>query len=250
MSEPKSIIPPSLVPPGVSDDRQHALAQLFGEMLGGIDLSTLLTSDPMTVDARLLPFLTRELAAQEFVDPDFPEHVQRRILANIWELKSLHGYDAGVRLGLSLLGMRMIIRHWHQQVPPGPANTHEITFLVGEALFDENALIGPRTISAASRMIDATKRWSQESAIRVGVNVERAAGVTSVASSLGVSRQEGTAVRPTGFAGRTGLATAAAPISVFRPRGLASRPSSFSGAISVTASAAIIQINRFAAQAA
>ena len=132
MSEPRtSLIPPSLVSPGVGDDRQRALAQIFGEALAEIDLNALIMNDPMTVDARLLPFMIREFGAQDFIDPDFPELVQRRILANIWELKSLHGYDAGVRLGLSLIGMRMLIRHWHQEETQGPPNTHHASaFLV------------------------------------------------------------------------------------------------------------------------
>jgi len=108
MFDASSIIPPALVPSGVADDRQHALAQLFGEARAGIDLGALVRSDPMTVDARLLPFLIREYSAQAFIAPDLSEHIHRRILKNTWQLKSLHRCDGGGRRGLSLLGARWL----------------------------------------------------------------------------------------------------------------------------------------------
>lgn len=170
-----SIIPLSLVPPGVRDERQMALAQLFGEALAEIDLGKLTMANPLTVDARLLPYMIREFGAQNLIDPGLPEHVQRRILANIWELKALHGYDAGVKLGLKLLGMVPEITHWHQMDPKGPANTHRITFYVGEQLFQNNeGLFGEREIRAAKRMINATKRWSQDSTYVVGARMRTA----------------------------------------------------------------------------
>ncbi|SMX29159.1 Phage tail protein (Tail_P2_I) [Pelagimonas phthalicica] len=127
----KSLIPLSLVPPGINDERQRALVQTFGEMLAELDLTKLSLVAPMTVDARALPYLVRAFSAQEFVDPNFPEHVQRRILSEIWRLKSLQGYTAGVRLGLRLLGMQMRITQWHDMQPMGVPNTHEITFSGG-----------------------------------------------------------------------------------------------------------------------
>lgn len=158
-----SLIPPELVPPSISDDRQRALAQAFGEALAEIDLSALAMVDPLTVDARLLPYMIREFGAQAFVDPDLPEAVQRNILKNIWRLKSLHGYDAGVKLGLELLGVETEISHWHQTDPKGAANTQRLTLKLGPALFAyQPAAQQSRELDAAIRMVKATQRLSQE----------------------------------------------------------------------------------------
>ena len=167
-----SLIPSTLVTSGVRDDRQIALAQAFGEALASIDLSKLSMVDPLTVDARLLPFMAREFGAQEFLDPNLPEHVLRRILANIWELKSLQGYDAGVKLGLSFLGLNADIQQWYAQTPMAAPNTHLVNFSVEEFIFEDGTdYFDDRLIAAAWRMINATKRWSQSSEIRLGVSV-------------------------------------------------------------------------------
>lgn len=172
LSQRPSIIPPALVPPCISDARQLALAQTFGEALAEIDLNALVASDPLTVDVRLLPYMIREFGAQEFIDPDLPEHVQRRILKNIWSLKSLHGYDAGVKLGLKLLGMSLQIEHRWQVAPKREANTHRLYFFVGEVLFpDEVSVLNARSTRAAMRMIAATKRHSQEGELFVGARL-------------------------------------------------------------------------------
>lgn len=165
-----SLIPPALVPSGVDDDRQQAMAQAFGEMLAEFDFEALPIADPLTVDARLLPFLIRAFGAQDFIDPDLPEHVQRRILKNIWPLKALHGYNAGVKFGLSLLGMTAAIEHWWQAEPKRQANTHRITVEIDELLFpDDGGHFSDKQVAAIWRMINATKRQSQETEIRTGV---------------------------------------------------------------------------------
>lgn len=89
----------------------------FGAPVAELDIASLIMSDPMTVDAKLLPYMIREFSAQNYIQADYPEHVQRRILKNIWNLKSLEGYDAGVKLGLKILGMTAEIEQWHQQTP-------------------------------------------------------------------------------------------------------------------------------------
>lgn len=179
-----SLIPPKLVSPGANDERQQAYAQIFGEALAEIDIPALIMNDVMSVDARLLPYLIREFSAQEFIDPDLPEHVQRRILKNIWELKSLHGYDAGVKLGLELLGMSASIVQWHQMEPMGAPNTHRVEIFLRDVLFpDDDGYFGPRQLRATQRMIDATKRWSQGTTLRFGMRTTSTRFVGAVASS-------------------------------------------------------------------
>jgi phage tail P2-like protein len=172
MSERISLIPRELVAPGVRDERHEAFAQLFGEALAEIAVGDTVMSDPLTVDARWLPHLIEEFGAHDFIEPGLPEKVVRRILANIWRLKALHGYDAGVKLGLSLLGMTAEIEHWWQVEPKRAAGTHDLTFFIGEQLFENDAaLFGAAEKRAALRMIDATKRWSQETTVYVGARI-------------------------------------------------------------------------------
>lgn len=170
MSDPAQTVPQSLLPQGIRDPRQEALTRIMGRALGELDVASLVMTDPMTVDTKLLPYLIREFSAQNLIQSDFPEHVQRRLLKNIWEIKSLTGYDAGVKLGLGLLGMTAQIEHWHQVEPKRAPNTHLITLMMNEVLFDDpEGYFSQQQIRAATRMIDATKRQSQGTDIRLGV---------------------------------------------------------------------------------
>lgn len=165
----KPLVPIALLPPGIRDDRQKALVRVLGDALAEIDIASLVMSDPMTVDVKLLPFMIREFSAHDFIQADYPEHVQRRILKNIWNLKSLAGYDAGVKLGLKMLGMTGVIEHWHQLEPKGLVNTQTITFYIGEQIFKgEQTVLNDRVQIAARHMIKITKRQSQETEMRIG----------------------------------------------------------------------------------
>lgn len=169
MSNPP-LVPIALLPPGIKDVRQEALTRVLGDALSEFDIASLIMSDPLTVDAKLLPFMIREFSAQDYIDPEFPEPVQRRILKSIWALQALKGYDAGVKMGLELLGMNSTIEHWHQVEPKRAPNTHRITLMMNEVLFsDPEGYFSPRQLRAANQMIAVTKRHSQTTDLRVGV---------------------------------------------------------------------------------
>lgn len=169
MSNPP-LVPIALLPPGIKDARQEALTRVLGDALSEFDIASLIMSDPLTVDAKLLPFMIREFSAQDYIDPEFPEPVQRRILKNIWALQALKGYDAGVKMGLELLGMNSTIEHWHQVEPKRAPNTHRITLMMNEVLFsDPEGYFSPRQLRAANQMIAVTKRHSQATDLRIGV---------------------------------------------------------------------------------
>ncbi|WP_217352001.1 phage tail protein, partial [Ruegeria sp. HKCCD8929] len=96
--------------------------------------------------------------------------IQRQILKNAWLLQSLEGYDAGVKLGLSLLGMTAIIEQWYQQTPMSAPNTHRLTIMIDDVIYpDHDGYFSQRQTKATLKMVEATKRWSQDSEIRVGV---------------------------------------------------------------------------------
>lgn len=171
MSSPApSLVPIALLPSGIKDARQEALTRVLSDALSEFDIASLIMYDPLTVDAKLLPFMIREFSAQDYIDPEFPEPMQRRILKNIWVLQALKGYDAGVKMGLQLLGMSSTIEHWHQVSPKRAPNTHRITLMMNEVLFaDPGGYFSPRQLRAANHMIAVTKRHSQETDLRLGV---------------------------------------------------------------------------------
>lgn len=159
-------------PTQAKDLRGKAFLSAVNRLLGDRPLPGPHMRDPEICPAEVLPALVAEYSMEEFIEPGLPEHVVRRILKNRWALQTGEGYDAGVKLGLSLLGMTTTIEQWWQVEPKRPANTHRLYFFVGEALFpDELSVLNQRTTKAALRMIDATKRWSQDGELFVGAKL-------------------------------------------------------------------------------
>ena len=157
-------------PPQALDARGSAYLQAVNKIIGDQPITALQVKDADTCPAAALPALIAEYSMEEFIDPDLPEAIQRRILKNAWLLQSLEGYDAGVELGLSLLGMTAIIEQWWQAEPKRAPNTHRLTIMIDDVLYpDDEGYFGPKQTRATLKMVDATKRWSQESEIRIGV---------------------------------------------------------------------------------
>lgn len=239
-----------VLPPQVSDTRGRAFLGSLDELLAREALGDLRVRRAMTCPTQALPALVAEYALDDFVEPGLPEAAVRRIVASAWMLQEARGYDLGVRLGLALLGMRAEISHWWQQEPQGKVGTNIITFMVGEALFDEDVRIGPRLIAAAHRMIDATKRWSQESTIRLGVNLHQGIGAAARAQVIALTRAEGEASRPAAFCSGCRFAPLTAQIQVFRPHASAGRRTIFGAPMRVGGGLRQLQIHRISATAA
>jgi len=159
-----------ITPPQVLDERGSAYLQALNEIIGDQPITAFQVKDADTCPAEALPALIAEFSMEEFIDAELPEAIQRRILKNAWLLQSLEGYDAGVKLGLSLLGMTAIIAQWHQQQPMGAPNTHRLTIMIDDVIHPgDDGYFSPRQTRATLKMVDATKRWSQDSEIRIGV---------------------------------------------------------------------------------
>jgi phage tail P2-like protein len=161
-----------VTPPQAKDVRGAGFIAALNRFFGERPLPGPPMRDPATCSSDVLPALVAEYSMEEFIEPGLPEHVVRRILQNRWALQTGEGYDAGVKLGLGLLGMSVVIEHWWQAEPKRAPNTHDLIFYIGEQLFaNDQAFFGEREKKAAFRMIEATKRWSQESTIYVGVSM-------------------------------------------------------------------------------
>ncbi len=177
-------------PPQAKDVRGEAVIRTLDNFIGDQPVTALSVRDPETCPASALPALIAEMSMEEYIDPSLPEHVQRRVLKNAWVLHSLKGYDSGVKMGLDLLGMTMQIEHWWQVDPKREPNTHRLIYYIGEDLFPgEPSHLNQRSTKAALRMIDATKRWSQESELFVGARLTLPANRTALqATSLSCRR--------------------------------------------------------------
>ncbi len=160
-----------ITPTGAMDARGKAVLRALDRIIGNRPISDFYVRDAETCPSAALPALIAEYSMEEYIEPGLPEPVQRRILKNAWLLQMLQGYDAGVKLGLDLLGITAAIEHWHQQTPMGAPNTHRIRIEMENVLFpDEEGYFAPRQMRAIRNMIDATKRWSQGTEIRLGVS--------------------------------------------------------------------------------
>ena len=164
------LVPAALLPPGVKDDRQEAFLTILDGDLSVIDLDSFVMTDAYTVDARLLPHLVREFSLEEFITPGLPEAAIRNFIANAYELHALKGYIEGVRLGLSMLDVRLHWRQWWQQEPKGAHNTHRVSVFIDDVLFDDSILGDKRHADAITRIVNATKRESQFIDLGFGVN--------------------------------------------------------------------------------
>ncbi|EFO32512.1 phage tail protein I [Roseibium sp. TrichSKD4] len=164
------IFPEKLIPPGINDERTRAILATFEAMANELDFRALLMRNSSEIPDEALPLAIHDFSLGEFIPADgLPPRVIGRLIDRAWELHEAQGTDGGVRLGLELLGCHADIRQWWQQEPPAHHDTHEIDIFFDEVLFEEAALGDPKHRNAADNIVDATKRWSQSTAIRYGV---------------------------------------------------------------------------------
>ena len=113
----------------------------------------------------------------------------RGLIDQAWRLHEEQGTDGGVRLGLSLIGVFPDIVQWWQTEPEGHHDTHEITAYVNDHIFDdEAAVLNAKVQMAVLRMIDATKRWSQDTYFKIGVGLNADIGAAGALQIAGLKR--------------------------------------------------------------
>ena len=210
-----------LIPPGINDARVRYLWGAFDTALADIELSPgtlcMRTSAEMTTE--MLPLAVWELSLEEFMPEEgLPEHVVRRLIDRAYELHAWKGTDEGVKLGLKLLtGLQPDIVHWWQKTPRGQHDTHTITAWVGEAVYGDGIILSEKVRRAALKIIEATKRWSQDTDFRLGAGWSSRAGLASAAAALAVDRRTITAGRNTDHRDVLAAADAAAAMQVAHP---------------------------------
>lgn len=152
--------------PVVGDERGVALLRTVRDLLQDCGPQKLHVQSAQDCPAEMLPALIADRSMEEFIDPDLPEQTKRDILDREYALKRLKGYDAGVHLGMELLGYEPEIIQWHAQVPMAPPNTHILKIF---ATVSSGAPYSANDVRAIHRMNDACKRWSQDTELRLSV---------------------------------------------------------------------------------
>ena len=243
----------TLIPPGINDARVRYLWGAFDTAVADIDMSAatlcMRTSAEMTAD--MLPLAVWELSLEEFMPPEgLPEHVVRRLIDRAYDLHALKGTDEGVQLGVRLLtGLTPEIVHWWQMTPRGHHDTHTITVWVSEAVFGDGVILSERVQRAARTIIDATKRWSQDTDFRIGAGFPCRAALANAAAGLAVDNRGLQGRRPDA-ANALAAADAAAAMQTDSRALPARRPAALRARATVASAAAAMQIMSVTMEAA
>jgi phage tail P2-like protein len=219
--------PASLVPPSIADARGRAFGVTMQRALDEPDFSALLIEQVETVDARLLPFLVRQLSMEEFVEPDMREDIVRALLTRAYELHARKGFLDGVRLGFDLLGVRVDWRQWFEMTPPGAPGTHRARLYLRRRLFKgAGPLIDERVQRAVVRMIDHMKRWSQDVDFALAIEARSDLGAKTAGLALQAMVAQAVAVppKPSMLRRPCGVAAAGRALEVAAPLACASPP--------------------------
>lgn len=214
----KRDFPETLIPPGINDERSRAMLGLFKAMAEDFDFAKLLMRNAGEIPDDALPLAVHDFSLEEFFPPDgLPVEATRKLIDRAWDLHEWQGTDRGVTLGLALLGIRPQITHWFEQEPPGHHDTHDIKVYVGQHLYEgAPSILNDQTQRAALQMIDATKRWSQDTSFALGARFPDTWSVAAASSGLAISRPEASAAPNTDLSTPFSAASAATGLAVAR----------------------------------
>ncbi len=190
--------PYTLISSGINEQRSRAVLDAFEVMAAEFDFSVLMQRDSSEISTEALPLAIHDRSLEEFISEDgLPEEAVRRLIDQVWGLHEEKGTDDGVALGLSLIGIRPHFEHWWQQEPEGPHDTHRLTVYANEHLFeDEAVLLNSKVQNAAKTMVDATKRWSQETRFELGAEFESTLNLGMAGRSNAFAQPMGATVLP------------------------------------------------------
>jgi phage tail P2-like protein len=159
-----------LIPPGINDQRTRSLLDAFCFAASQLDFSSLLMRNASEIPDDMLELALHDFSLAEFVSPSgLPVEAARRLIDQSWPLHEKKGTDDGMRLGLSLLGTRLEIKHWWQEQPPAAHDTQKVTVWFSDQLFEDSTIADGEHQSVAWQIVAATKRWSQDTVVSFGV---------------------------------------------------------------------------------
>jgi phage tail P2-like protein len=182
----KPFIDDQLITPAINDERSRALVSIMGQELAEFDYADLVIQDPLTVDAKLLPEMIVARAMTDFVTPGLNENLLRNLLSNAYDIHALSGTMPGIRRALASLGVTAEWVQWFQEDPKAPHDTHKATIFFETSIADGYVAGDSFHRKAVIKLINASKRFSQEIAYTFGVRTKGAMrmGVTTRAGGV------------------------------------------------------------------
>lgn len=167
--------PEKLIPPGINDERSRAVLAAFEAMASEFDFSKLLMRTSSEMPTEVLPLAIAEHSLIEFIDEDgSPEEAVRTLIDTAFPLHERQGTDGGVLEGLEAFGLKADIVQWYELDPVGPHDTHTITVDTSQDIFGDGDIWAEKVNRQIWRVIDAQKRWSQDTALRTMAGSEGA----------------------------------------------------------------------------
>jgi phage tail P2-like protein len=158
----------NLIPPSINDARIRYMFAAFDAMLSEFHFADLLMQTSNEMPDEVLELAVADRSLEEFIDEaGSPELAVRKLIDNAFALHETQGTDPGIIDALAAFGMSAEIIQWYEQNPPGPPHTHKINVDTSGDIFGDGEVFGPRTARQADRIVNAMKRWSQNSAIRL-----------------------------------------------------------------------------------
>ncbi|MCY1668070.1 phage tail protein I [Rhizobium sp. SL86] len=167
MTEP--MIPLTLVPPGINDQRDRDFVSALSETLSTFQPSALVIQDALTAPSDLLPIMVVEAGLSDFVSADMREDLLRAMISAAPEIHALSGLIAGTRRALAALNISIRWTQWWQEVPKAHHDTHKVVLFLNDTIIQGRAPLDLENQRAAARVIAATKRYSQDIAVQYGV---------------------------------------------------------------------------------
>jgi phage tail P2-like protein len=167
MSEP--MIPLTLVPPGINDQRDRNFVTALSDMLAAFSPSALVIQDAWTAPETLLPIMVIEAGLSEFVSPDMREDLLRTMIDAAPEIHAMSGTIKGVRRALEAIGVSARWTQWWQETPKAFHDTHKVVLFLNDTVINGHAPLDVPNQRAAARVIAAAKRHSQDIAVQYGI---------------------------------------------------------------------------------
>ena len=226
-----------LIPPGINDERTRALVDAFAHAASEFDFTKLLMRNSAEILDDMLELAIHDYSLSEFIGPDgLPTDIVRGLIDRAWMLHEKQGTDEGVMLGQSLIGYSPVIKHWWQEEPKGLHDTHKMTVYVTRQHFDDEPdLLNAKAQRAALKMNDATKRWSQDTDLHLGVGGIGHVGAASAQTGLSLEIAFGSTPVDGDIDGGIGAVSAQNALSFDVISGTVPIDANWDGGIAVTA---------------
>ncbi|SON55820.1 phage tail protein I [Hartmannibacter diazotrophicus] len=181
MTEASRTANADLILPASATKLERALVAL-ALRIGEIPLPLPDAKDPARTALALLPHLAWERSVDVW-DPDWPETVQRAVVAAAYEVHRRKGTRGAIEAALAALSVDVDIVEWFDMAPMGEPYSFAVTAYARTNLYQDAPLLDARTIASIDQTIRRTKPASRPYRLAVGALAEGSIGVSGTATA-------------------------------------------------------------------